>query len=76
MTIMSATNREGGGVGSRVGSGQALRGSGRVRSLALEVGSGPDPGGSGRVRKIGPGNTSGYSSHAGSLRDIAPILPD
>ena len=31
MTIMSATNREGGEVGSRVGSGQALRGSGRVR---------------------------------------------
>ena len=29
---MSATNREGGGVGSRVGSGQALRGSGRVGS--------------------------------------------
>ena len=38
---------EGGGVGSRVGSGQALRGSSRVRQLALEVGSGPDPGGSG-----------------------------
>ena len=49
MTIMSATNREGGGVGSRVGSGQTLRGSGRV---------GSDPGGSGRVRKIGPGNNS------------------
>ena len=46
------------GVGSRVGSGQPLHGSGRVRKLALEVGSGSDPGGSGRVRIIGPGKNS------------------
>ena len=47
----------------RVGSGQALRGSGRVWSdnwllKSGRVGSGPDPGRSGRVRKIGPGNNS------------------
>ena len=50
-------------VGSRVGSGQALRGSGRVGSdnwllKSGRVRSGPDPGGSGRVRKIGSGNNS------------------
>ena len=63
MTIMSATNREGGGVGSRVGSGRVRHCVGRVGSdnwllKSGRVGSGPDPGGSGRVRKIGPGNNS------------------
>ena len=69
MTIMSATNWEG-GVGSRVLSGQALRGSGRVGSdnwllKSGRVGSGPDPGGSGRVgsEKIDPGTTLILTAH-------------
>ena len=57
MTIMSATNRAGGGrVTGRVGSGTAWVGSGQLIGSWSRVGSGPDPGGSGRVRKIGLGN--------------------
>ena len=53
MTIMSATNREGGGgrVTGRVGSGQIIGSWSRV-------GSGPDPGGSGRSGKLDPGRTT------------------
>ena len=65
---MSATNREGRGVGSRVGSGRVRHCVGRVGSdnwllKSGRVGSGPDPGGSGRVRKIGPGNNSGWNTN-------------
>ena len=58
---MSATKREGGGLGR--GSGRVRHcggrvGSGQIIGFWSRVGSGPDPGGSGRVQKIGPGNNS------------------
>ena len=81
MAIMSATNWEGRGVGSRVGSGRVRHCVGRVGSdngplKSGRVGSGPDPGGSGRVgsEKLDPGTTlrAHGPGHGPSTQDTGP----